>query len=51
MLGDLTPYYFAYSLVNSSSGLIGGWIPEYIRKVIGLKKLGLSWEDSLKDAF
>lgn len=51
MLGDLTPYYLAYSLVNSSSGLIGGWIPEYIRKVIGLKKLGLSWEDSLKDAF
>ncbi|MDY6142484.1 MAG: RHS repeat-associated core domain-containing protein, partial [Bacilli bacterium] len=51
MLGDLTPYYLAYSLANVGGGLLGGWIPEYAREVVGLKRLGLSWGDSLKYAF
>ena len=51
MLVDLIPYYLTYSLASSASGLFFDGIPEYVRKVVALNRLGLSWGQAIRYAF
>ena len=51
ILRDVSPYYYTYSLTNSASGSFFAGMPERVREVEALKRLGLTWKQIINQFF